>query len=124
MKAFLLVGLGGFLGATSRWLLAQSIDRWLAHRFPFGIFAVNILGCLVIGYVMGLAHARDAVPDHTRMLFTVGFLGSFTTYSTFSWNSLELFRTGHTGYAIANLMVTLIVGMLAVWLGYTLATRS
>ena len=125
MKSFLLVGLGGFFGATSRWLLAQSIDRWLLQsRFPFGIFVVNILGCLVIGYVMGLAHTRDAVPDHTRLLFTVGFLGSFTTYSTFSWNSLELFRTGHSGYAVANLAATLIIGMLAVWLGYALAGRS
>jgi len=124
MKAFLLVGLGGFLGATSRWLLAQSIDRWLHSRFPFGILLVNILGCLVIGYVMGLVHARGAVPDHTRLLFTVGFLGSFTTYSTFSWDSLELFRTGHMGYAIANLLITLTAGMLTVWLGYALATRS
>ena len=73
---------------------------------------------------MGLAHARDAVPDHSRLLFTVGFLGSFTAYSTFSWNSLELFRTGHMSYAIANLLVTLIAGMLTVWLGYALATRS
>jgi len=125
MKAFFLVGLGGFLGATSRWLLAQSIDRWLLQsRFPFGIFVVNILGCLVIGYVMGLAHAKDAVPDHYRLLFTVGFLGSFTTYSTFSWNSFELIRTGHIGYAIANIAFTLIAGLLTVWLGYALATRS
>ncbi len=124
MKSFLLIGLGGFFGATSRWLLAQSLDRWLLHsRFPYGIFTVNILGCLVIGYVMGLAHARDAVPDHARLLFVVGFLGSFTTYSTFSWNTLELFRTGHPGYAVANLAVTVVVGMLAVWLGYSLATR-
>lgn len=125
MKAFLLVGLGGFLGATSRWLLAQSIDRWLLQtRFPFGIFVVNILGCLAIGYVMGLAHARDAVPDHYRLLFTIGFLGSFTTYSTFSWNTFELFRTGHVGYALANIVITLITGLLAVWMGYALAARS
>jgi len=125
MKSFLLVGLGGFFGATSRWLIAQSVDRWLLpSRFPFGIFVVNILGCLVIGYVMGLAHAKDAVPDHTRLLFTVGFLGSFTTYSTFSWNSFELFRTGQIGYAIANIAITLITGLLAVWMGYALATRG
>ncbi|MCF6314641.1 MAG: fluoride efflux transporter CrcB [Verrucomicrobiales bacterium] len=124
MKAFLLVGLGGFLGATSRWLLAQSIDRWLIHRFPFGIFAVNILGCLVIGYVMGLVHAKDAIPDHYRMLFIIGFLGSFTTYSTFSWNTFELFRTGHLSYALANIAITLITGLLAVGIAYSLATRS
>ena len=125
MKSLLLVGFGGFLGATSRWLLAQSIDRWLMEsRFPFGIFVVNMLGCLVIGYVMGLAHARDAVPDHSRLLFIVGFLGSFTTYSTFSWNSFELIRNGQPGYAIANLTATLIIGMLAVWLGYAIAGRG
>jgi len=125
VKAFLLVGLGGFFGATSRWLIAQSIDRWLLHsRFPTGIYAVNIIGCLVIGYVMGLAHAKDAVPDHYRLIFTIGFLGSFTTYSTFSWNSFELFRSGHIAYALANIAVTLITGLLAVWLGYALATRS
>ena len=125
MKSFLLVGLGGFLGATSRWLLAQSVDRWLLQsRFPFGIFVVNILGCLVIGYVMGLAHSKDAVPDHYRLLFTVGFLGSFTTYSTFSWNSFELFRTGHIGYALANIFITLIAGLLTVWIGYAIAARS
>lgn len=124
MKAFFLVGLGGFLGATSRWMLAMSIDRWLLHRFPLGIIVVNILGCLVIGYVMGLAHAKDAVPDHYRLLFTVGFLGSFTTYSTFSWNSFELFRNGHIGLALANIAITLIVGLLAVWMGYALSTRS
>lgn len=124
MRAFLLVGLGGFLGATSRWLIAQSIDRWLMHRFPFGIYAVNILGCLAIGYIMGLTHAKDAAPDHYRLLFTIGFLGSFTTYSTFSWNTFELFRNAHIGFALTNIAVTLIAGLLAVWMGYALATRS
>lgn len=124
MKAFLLVGLGGFLGATSRWLLAQSIDRWLIHRFPLGIFAVNILGCFIIGYVMGLAHAKDAIPDHYRLIFIIGFLGSFTTYSTFSWNTFELFRTGHPAYALSNIAITLITGLLAVGIAYSLATRS
>lgn len=130
MKHLLLVGLGGFLGAIARWQLGGWIDRMGtgadndgdgAVRFPLGIFVVNGIGCLLIGLLFGWFSSRDGFSDSWRMFAAVGFLGAFTTFSTFSHNTLALFHDGQANLAFANILGSLVVGMLAVWTGYSIA---
>ncbi len=122
MKALLLVGLGGFLGAVTRWQLGSWLDRLSnGSKFPVGIFVVNGVGCLLMGLLFGWFSTRDGFSDSWRLFAAVGFLGAFTTFSTFSHNTLTLFHEGHANLAFANILASVIVGMLAVWLGYSLA---
>ena len=121
MKAFLLVAFGGAGGALMRWALAGGVD-WVARgsRFPWGILVVNLAGCLSIGLLYGLAETRDWLTDAARWLLFVGFLGSFTTFSTFGWQSFDLLRQGHPGLAFANVLTSVALGLLCVWGGYVL----
>ncbi|MBL9153922.1 MAG: fluoride efflux transporter CrcB [Verrucomicrobiales bacterium] len=119
MKAILLVAFGGAAGALARWAMAGGIDQWArGSRFPWGTVAVNAVGCLIIGLLYGLAETRAWLTDATRWLLFVGFLGSFTTFSTFSWQSFDLLRQGHAGLAFANLLGSVALGLACVWLGY------
>ena len=128
IKSLLLVGLGGFLGAITRWQLGGWVDRLGKHsdaqtteKFPLGIFVVNGLGCLLIGLLFGWFSTREGFSDSWRLFAAVGFLGSFTTFSTFSHNTLTLFHTGQANLAFANILGSVVVGMLAVWAGYSIA---
>ena len=124
MKALLFVVLGGSLGALCRWGLSSWIDqsRGDATSFPLGIFTANILGCLLFGLLFGLGENRPWMSDHFRLLLFTGFLGSFTTFSTFSWNTLELLKSGQFGMALLNVGLSVLVGLGAVWGGYAIAT--
>lgn len=122
MKSLLLVGLGGFLGAIARW----GLGRWFDHlasgpKFPIGIFVVNGIGCLLIGLLFGWFSTREGFAEGWRLFAAVGFLGAFTTFSTFGHNTMMLFHEGHANLAFANIIGSVVVGLLAVWLGYTLA---
>lgn len=117
---FLLVFLGGGLGALSRLALTTAITQWLGVRFPAGILACNLLGCLLIGLAVGHASAQKATPDWFGPLLIIGFLGGFTTFSTFANDSVTLFREGQQAIAFANLVLSVLPGLLAVWLGLRL----
>ncbi len=126
MKAILLVAAGGAGGALLRWFIAGGVDRLVGgagdgggSKFPWGILTANLLGCLAIGVLYGLAETRDWLTDATRWLLLVGFLGSFTTFSTFGWNSFDLMRHGHPALALTNILVSVVLGLLCVWGGYT-----
>lgn len=120
MKPLLLIGLGGFLGAVARHLFATALDRWMQPSiFPWGILATNVLGCLAIGMVFG-AFSTQGVPDPVRGFIVTGVIGGFTTFSTFSYNTLELIRKGQVTAGLANVGASVILGFLAVWVGYQL----
>lgn len=122
MKELLVVGVGGFVGAISRYALGHAVHRWLGESagFPYGTLAVNVLGCLLIGAAMAFNDAGDMRPE-TRLLIATGFLGSLTTFSTFGHETLELVAVGRGGAAFGNVALNLIVGLLAVWIGRGLA---
>jgi CrcB protein len=84
-KASLFIGIGGFLGSISRYLLSQYVDKKIITLFPFGTFTVNILGCFLLGLLYALAEKEQVLTNELRLLLTVGFCGSFTTFSTFSY---------------------------------------
>ena len=109
----LLIGLGGFLGAISRYLLNEVVIKHLPTNFPIGILIVNILGCLLIGLVLGNSMISK---DHLYYFFAVGFLGSFTTMSAFSYQAIELFNANIL-IACSYIILTLTLTILATYIG-------
>ena len=109
----LLIGLGGFIGAISRYLLNEILIKFIPTNFPIGILIVNIIGCLVIGLLLGNSMMSK---DHVYYFFAVGFLGSFTTMSAFSYQTIELFNTNIL-IACSYIILTLTLTILATYIG-------
>jgi fluoride exporter len=98
------------------------VQRYTAVLLPTGTFAVNLLGCLLVGLIVGFAVSRPAVVSvNVRLFLVVGVCGGFTTFSAFSYETLELVRANEIAYAGANVAGQVIFGLLAVWGGLTLA---
>jgi CrcB protein len=118
---YLWIGLGGFLGANARYLLQQwAAGRWGAD-FPYGTLLANISGSLVIGFFLTLATGRLAVSPELRLFVTVGFLGGFTTFSSFSLETFRLFEQSGWQLAGLNFLGNTVLGLLGVVLGIFLA---
>lgn len=118
LKDFLLVGAGSFLGGGSRYLLSKLIQAWVPVSFPFGTFTVNILGCLLIGFLSGLQYSGGWMSPSTKLILTTGFCGGFTTFSTFMNESTALMRDGNTLYLGLYMALSLMLGMVAVVAGH------
>ena len=117
-----LVGLGGGLGSVLRFLVSGWSHRLLPELlFPVGTVAVNVLGCLAIGLLAGVADLRQALGPQARVFLMIGVLGGFTTFSTFAYESLELTQGGEAAKALINVAGQLVLGLAAAWLGYSLA---
>jgi CrcB protein len=119
MTALYLV-LGGSLGTLARYFLTGQIDDWTGPRW-LGVFAVNIIGSFVIGLFLTLSEERFMWPSELRVLIAVGFLGAFTTFSTLTWESMQMLQLHDVVGASMNLALSIVCGMLAVYGGVTLA---
>ena len=114
----LMVGAGGLIGAVGRYLVGTWAQGLVgSSSFPLGTLVVNVVGCLLIGVLAGLAETRDVLSEQVRVFLVVGVLGGFTTYSAFGYETVALLRSGDTVAAIANVGLQLAVGLAAVWVG-------
>ena len=124
MITVLLVGAGGFAGSVLRYIVNREVQQLLASPtgFPYGVLAVNIAGCFIIGLLGGLAasHGWFNPASNTRALLFVGFLGGFTTFSAFGFDTFNLMRDGALAQAFANVALQVCLGLGAVWAGYRL----
>jgi len=114
-----LVGGGGFLGSLARYGLGGWIHR--AHgagTFPYGTLVVNLLGCLAIGVLAGLMEGRQMFTPEFRLFALVGILGGFTTFSTFGYESVVLFREAAYLKVATNVSLQVVGGLFLVWMGY------
>ena len=120
----LLAGAGGFIGSALRYLIGVCLHQWAGGaKFPFATLLVNLIGCLVIGFLSQMAEARGLFTTETRVFIFVGVLGGFTTFSSFGKETIELWRGDKEMLAIANVAGHLILGLSAVWLGLLLAAQ-
>jgi len=115
----LYVGLGGFIGACLRYLISLGAQKWWGTEFPYGTMAVNIAGGLLIGLIMELSIGSDLIPPHLRLFLVTGLLGGFTTFSTFSYETVSLLSDGSYLLGAANIGLTLLFS-----LGGVVAGRS
>jgi len=122
MQKILLVGMGGFLGAIFRYALSGFVYRFFEKPFfPYGTLVVNVIGCLLIGFLGGISENRQIFSPEIRLFVFIGVLGSFTTFSTFGFELFSFARDGQMLAAALNLVLHLILGLTAVWIGYILS---
>jgi fluoride exporter len=121
---FVLVGAGGAIGSMLRYLasgIVQRIGFW--GSFPAGTLAVNLTGCIVLGLLGGLSDSRYLFGSSARLFVFIGVLGGFTTFSTFSYETLALIRAGEAAKAALNVSASLVLCLAGTWLGYGVASR-
>jgi fluoride exporter len=122
MTKLVLIGAGGFIGSVLRYLIGGSVQTLSQSiAFPYGTLAVNILGCFCIGFLSELFDTRAFIGTDTRTFLVVGILGGFTTFSAFGNETMNLIRDGEAALALMNVGAQVLLGLGAVWLGYTLA---
>ena len=114
---YLIIGLGGALGAAARYALSSWILQKYLHSFPLGTFTVNILGCFLLGIVYVLGVEVLVLNPNTRLFISIGFLGAFTTFSTFSLETLNIIKNGEFKIALYYGLGSVVLGLFAVWLG-------
>ena len=122
MENILRVFTGGGIGAVCRYLTTTHIGARFGTVFPWGTLAVNTIGSFLMGLIMGVLlllteRAEISLAEPARLLLTVGFLGGFTTFSSFSLETLTLMRGGSTFYVFANIAANILLGLLTAWLG-------
>ena len=118
----ILVGLGGFIGSSLRFAMSGWVQRMFPYsQFPYGTMSVNVLGCLLIGYLGGVAEQRQTLEAGTRLFLLVGVLGGFTTFSTFAYESLALAQDSLYFKMMLNVVVQVVIGFSAAWLGLIVA---
>jgi CrcB protein len=119
---FLAVGIAGFFGSIARWLIALMFNAWFS-QFPVGTLVINLSGSLLLGWFYGYAASRIGFSATWRVAIGTGFVGAYTTFSTFMYESDALMRQGAWLKASANLIGSLVLGLLAVRLGAYMASR-
>jgi len=122
MSLWLLIGIGGFIGALLRFLLSGWIQNGVTN-FPLGTLGVNFIGSFFLSLILYLSEYRGFFSEEIRIFLTIGILGSFTTMSTFSFESFKLLEQGELGTLSLNVMATLVLTFLAVYLGKILVAN-
>jgi len=117
IKEIIVIGSGGFLGAISRYLASGWVQNRFNHPFPFGTMMVNVTGSFIIGLLMGIIQ-NSTVSPLWRLFIGIGFLGAYTTFSTFSYETMMLLRTGSYMEAGLNIILSVVLCLLLVFIGY------
>lgn len=123
MRTFFIVFLGGGLGSLLRYILSNQVDSKFSISFPFGIFIVNIIGCFLIGLFLAYLGKNQLLESEWKFLLATGFCGGFTTFSTFSFDNLKLLQNGNLSAFLFNIVGSLVLGLLAVYLGQIVGNK-
>ena len=123
MRELLIVGATGAAGAIARYAVSGWVYAVAGTRLPWGTLAVNVIGCFLLGLLMHISITTTLVPPAWRLALATGFLGAFTTFSTFSYETVRELERGSWAAAGTNIALSLAVGLPATWLGLVLARR-
>ena len=122
MNKLIIVAIGGAIGAVARYWLGGQIDTRWPMSFPLGTSFINLTGSFIIGFFMGLVSQRATLHPHWRLLIVAGFVGAYTTFSTFEYETLQLIEKGQAALALFYVTSSVLIGFIAVWFG-TFAAR-
>ncbi len=116
-RTLLVIGLGGAIGSVFRYLTSIIVSKYWAAHFPLATFITNVLGCFLIGLTIGLLEKHQLSESQWKWFLITGFCGGYTTFSAFGFENFDLFRSQQNGIALLYIGLSVIVGLLAVWLG-------
>ena len=121
MQKYLLIAFGGALGSMARYWVGSTIANRMGTKFPYGTFVINITACMIIGFSLTFLAKRADLNPAWRFLVPVGFIGAYSTFSTYEWETLSTIRTGAFLLAASYAVSSLILGLAAVWGGSVIA---
>jgi fluoride exporter len=121
MMNILIIGIGGFIGAILRYIISGFFYDLYGDKFPYGTLAVNIIGCFALGFFITMAEGKFIISPQMRSFAAIGLLGAFTTFSTFSFETLALIQNQLYTSALLNILISILVSIFAVWAGIILA---
>jgi CrcB protein len=121
LQRYLLIALGGALGSMARFWLGSTIANRMGSRFPYGTLVINITACVIIGFSLTLLARRTDFNPAWRFLVPIGFVGGFSTFSAYEWETFSLIGAGASWLAVLYSVGSLVFGLVAVWCGAQLA---
>lgn len=121
MQKYLYIAVGGAIGSVARYWVGSAVAGRLGTRFPYGTFVINMSACLVIGFVLTFLGRRVDLNPAWRYLIPVGFLGAYSTFSAYEWETLSTLRAGAFALAALYALGSVVLGLIAVWGGVMLA---
>jgi CrcB protein len=121
LQKYLLIAFGGALGSIARYWVGSTISGRVGARFPYGTFVINITACIIIGFTLTYLGKRADLNPAWRYLFPVGFIGAYSTFSTYEWETLSTMRSGAFAMGALYALGSLVLGLASVWVGTVLA---
>jgi len=121
VQKYLLIATGGALGSIARYWVGSTISGRTGTRFPFGTFVINMTACIIIGFALTYLGKRTGLDPAWRFLIAVGFIGAYSTFSTYEWETLSTLRSGAFMLAALYAVGSLVLGLAATWCGALLA---
>jgi fluoride exporter len=121
LKKYFLIALGGSLGSIARYWVGSAIAGRLGTKFPYGTIVINVSACIIIGFALTFLGKRADLNPAWRFLIPVGFVGAYSTFSTYEWETLSTLRTGAFALAAFYALMSLFIGLAAVWCGSRIA---
>ena len=121
MQKYLLIAVGGALGTVARYWVGSTISGRLGARFPYGTFVINITACIILGFTLTYMGKRADLNPAWRYILPVGFIGAYSTFSTYEWETLSTLRSGAFAMGALYAVGSLVLGLAAVWAGTALA---
>jgi len=121
LQKYFFIALGGALGSVARFWIGSAIASRLGTRFPYGTFVINITACVIIGFSLAFLGGRADVNPAWRFLIPVGFVGAYSTFSTFEWEIFAQLQSGAFLIAALYVVLSLVLGLAGVWCGMTVA---
>lgn len=123
LKNIIFIGIGGGLGSICRYLVSFVLAKWIDMAFPISTFLINIIGSLLIGLLLGIFD-KSLLSDSARLLLVTGFCGGFTTFSAFSSENLNLILSGNWLTALSYSLLSVLLGVLSVWIGMRISSLA
>jgi CrcB protein len=123
MTNYLIVSLGAAIGGAGRYWLSNFVYKFLPSNFPYGTLTVNIIGSFILGIIIYFFDSRELISPGLRLFLTIGFCGGFTTFSTFSFETINLIRNAEYLYAALNILSSVILCLLVVFLASAISNR-
>jgi len=121
LQKYLLIAAGGALGSIARFWVGSTISGRIGAKFPYGTFVINMTACVIIGFTLTYLGKRADLNPAWRYLFPVGFIGAYSTFSTYEWETLSTLRSGAFALGALYALGSLILGLVAVWGGSIIA---